>query len=188
VASLTPKTSVRVDLNGAWDLLTATRLLPRLEDAGIELIEQPTPANDLEALEQLGALLRIPVMADESLRSDRDALVLATRRAADIFSLKIGKSGGQLATQRIAAIAHGAGIPCHGGTSIESALGTLAAAALMCTLPVVTYGSELLGPLLMDGSLLTEPLNYRAGALHLPDGPGLGGELDEDRVAHYQRQ
>lgn len=187
-ASLIPKASVRVDLNGAWDVLTATRLLPRLEDAGVELVEQPTPAHDLDSLERLSGMLRIPVMADESLRSDHDALVLASRRAADIFSLKIGKSGGLLATQRIAAIAHAAGIPCHGGTGIESSLGTLAGAQLTCTLPEVTYGSELFGPLLMDGTLLAEPLNYRDGALHLPDGPGLGIELDEDRIAHYQRR
>jgi muconate cycloisomerase len=187
-SSLAQVTSVRVDLNGAWDELTATRLLPRLEQAGIDLVEQPTPAWDVDALARLCALLRIPVMADESLRSDHDALTLATRRAADVFSLKIGKSGGYLATRRIAAVAQAAGIPCHGGTGIESSLGTLAGAHLLATLPAVTYGSELFGPLLMTDGLLAEPLDYRDGALHLPDGPGLGVDLDEDRVARYARR
>jgi muconate cycloisomerase len=187
-SSLTQVASVRVDLNGAWDELTATRLLPRLEQAGIDLVEQPTPAWDVDALARLCALLRIPVMADESLRSDHDALTLAARRAADVFSLKIGKSGGYLVTRRIAAIAQAAGIACHGGTGIESSIGTLAGAHLMCTLPAVTYGSELFGPLLMTDGLLTEPLDYRDGALHLPEGPGLGIDLDEDRVARYARR
>jgi muconate cycloisomerase len=187
-SSLAQLTSVRVDLNGAWDELTATRLLPRLEQAGIDLVEQPTPAWDVDALARLCALLRIPVMADESLRSDHDALTLAARRAADVFSLKIGKSGGYLVTRRIAAVAQAAGIACHGGTGIESSIGTLAGAHLMCTLPAVTYGSELFGPLLMTDGLLTEPLDYRDGALHLPDGPGLGIDLDEDRVARYARR
>jgi muconate cycloisomerase len=186
-AALVQVTSVRVDLNGAWDELTATRLLPRLEQAGIDLVEQPTPAHDVDALARLSALLRIPVMADETLRTDHDALVLAARRAADVFSLKIGKSGGLLATQRIAAVAHAAGIPCHGGTGLESSIGTLAGAHLMCSLPAATYGSELFGPLLMTDGLLTEPLDYRDGALHLPDGPGLGVDLDEDRVARHAR-
>jgi muconate cycloisomerase len=186
-SSLAQVTSVRVDLNGAWDELTATRLLPRLEQAGIDLVEQPTPAWDVDALARLSALLAVPVMADESLRSDHDALTLAARRAADVFSLKIGKSGGFLATQRIAAVAAAAGIPCHGGTGIESSLGTLAGAHLLTTLPAVTYGSELFGPLLMTDGLLAEPLEYRDGALHLPDGPGLGIDLDEDRVARYTR-
>jgi muconate cycloisomerase len=122
-------------------------------------------------------------MADETLRSEHDALTLAARRAADVFSLKIGKSGGYLVTQRIAAVAQAAGIACHGGTGIESSLGALAGAHL----PAVTYGSELFGPLLMTDGLLTEPLDYRDGALHQPDGPGLGAELDEDRVARYTR-
>jgi muconate cycloisomerase len=187
-SSLAQVTSVRVDLNGAWDELTATRLLPSLEQAGIDLVEQPTPAWDTDALARLSALLRIPLMADESLRSEHDALILAARRAADVFSLKIGKSGGYLATQRIAAVAQAAGIPCHGGTGIESSLGTVAGAHLMCTLPAVTYGSELFGPLLMTDGLLAEPLDYRDGALHLPDGPGLGVDLDEDRVARYARR
>ena len=187
-ASLAQVTSVRVDLNGAWDELTATRLLPRLEEAGIDLVEQPTPAWDVEAMARLCGLLRVPVMADESLRSDHDALTLAARRAADVFSLKIGKSGGYLATQRIAAVAQAAGIPCHGGTGIESSLGTLAGAHLLATLPAVTWGSELFGPLLMTDGLLAEPLDYRDGAVHLPDGPGLGIELDEDRVARYARR
>ena len=187
-SSLAQVTSVRVDLNGAWDELTATRLLPRLEQAGIDLVEQPTPSWDVDALARLCALLRIPVMADESLRSDHDALTLATRRAADVFSLKIGKSGGYLATRRIAAVAQAAGIACHGGTGIESSLGTLAGAHLLATLPAVTYGSELFGPLLMTDGLLAEPLDYRDGALHLPDGPGFGVDLDEDRVARYARR
>jgi muconate cycloisomerase len=187
-SSLAQVTSVRVDLNGAWDELTATRLLPRLEQAGIDLVEQPTPAWDVDALARLRGLLRIPVMADESLRTDHDALILAARRAADVFSLKIGKSGGYLATRRIAAVAQAAGIPCHGGTGIESSLGTLAGAHLLATLPAVTYGSELFGPLLMTDGLLAEPPDYRDGALHLPDGPGLGIDLDEDRVARYARR
>jgi muconate cycloisomerase len=187
LAALREVASVRVDLNGAWDELTATRLLPRLEAAGLDLVEQPTPAWDLEALARLSGLLQVPVMADESLRSDHDALALAARRAADVFSLKLGKSGGLLATARIAAVAQAAGIPCHGGTGIESSLGTLAGAQLMAALPAVTYGSELFGPLLMTDGLLAEPLDYRDGALHLPEGPGLGVELDEDRVSRYTR-
>jgi muconate cycloisomerase len=186
-SSLVQVTSVRVDLNGAWDELTATRLLPRLEEAGIDLVEQPTPAWAVDALARLCALLRIPVMADESLRRDHDALALAARRAADVFSLKIGKSGGYLVTRRIAAVAQAAGIACHGGTGIESSLGTLAGAHLLATLPAVTWGSELFGPLLMTDGLLAEPLDYRDGALHLPDGPGLGIDLDEDRVTRYAR-
>lgn len=51
----------------------------------------------------------------------------------------------------------------------------------------MTYGSELFGPLLMREQLLTTSLRYAGGALHLPDGPGLGIELDPAAVRRFTR-
>ncbi len=125
-------------------------------------------------------------MADESLRTEHDALALATGRAADVFSLKVTKSGGFTVTQRIAAVALAAGVPCHGGTSIEGPVGTLAALQCYAALPAVTWGCELFGPLLMTETVLTEPLDYRDGALRVPAGPGLGIDVDEERLARWR--
>jgi len=185
--ALAAKASLRVDLNTAWDEVTATRYLPRLQDAGIELVEQPLPAWDIDGMARLAARLDMPIMADESLRSEHDAFRLARARAADVFSLKLTKSGGFTVTARIAAVAAAAGLPCHGGTSIESAIGTVAGVHAFCSLPAVTFGSELFGPLLTTEDLLTEPLEYRDGHLHVPSGPGLGITLDEDKVRHFSR-
>ncbi len=179
--------SVRVDLNARWDLLTSLRYLPRLADAGVDLVEQPVPAAEVEALAEINRALPIPVMADESLRTPGDALRLAKTRAADVFSLKTTKSGGLRATRAIAEVAAAAGIPCHAGTSIESPVGTAATLQLACTTPAVTWGSELFGPLLMNEELLTTPLRYNGGELHLPDGPGLGVELDLAAVRRLER-
>lgn len=186
--ALAGRASLRVDLNASWDEPTATRYLPRLQDAGIELVEQPLPAWDVDGMTRLADRLDMPVMADESLRSEHDAFRLARAHAADIFSLKVTKSGGFTVTARIAAVASAAGIPCHGGTSIESSIGTVAALHSYCTLPAVTFGSELFGPLLTADDLLIEPLDYRDGHLRVPDGPGLGVVLDEDKVRHYSRE
>ncbi|MFC5995915.1 muconate/chloromuconate family cycloisomerase [Pseudonocardia hispaniensis] len=178
---------VRVDLNARWDRLTSLTYLPRLVEAGVELVEQPVPGDQVEALAEINAALPIPIMADESLRTPADALRLATRRAADVYSLKTTKSGGLRATRAIAEIAAAAGIPCHGGTSIESPIGTVASLHLACASPAVTWGSELFGPLLMREELLTHPLRYADGELHLPAGPGLGVELDPDAVRAWTR-
>jgi len=179
---------VRVDLNARWDLLTSLRWLPRLADAGVDLVEQPVPGNEVEWLAEINAALPVPVMADESLRTPTDALRLVRLRAADVFSLKTTKSGGLRYTRAIAEIAAAAGVPCHGGTSIEGPVGTVASLHLACALPGVTYGSELFGPLLMREQLLTEPLRYAGGELHLPEGPGLGIELDPAAVARFTRR
>jgi muconate cycloisomerase len=184
---LAGRASIRVDLNARWDLLTSLRWLPRLADAGIDLIEQPVPGAQVEWLAEINAALPVPVMADESLRTPADALRLARMRAADVFSLKTTKSGGLRYTRAIAEIATAAGIPCHAGTAIEGPIGTTATLHLACSSPGVTYGSELFGPLLMQAQLLTTPLRYRSGVLHLPEGPGLGIELDPDAVASFTR-
>lgn len=126
-------------------------------------------------------------MADESLRTASDALRLARTRAADVFALKTTKSGGLRTTRAIAEIAAAAGVPCYSGTSIETGLGTAASLQLACACPAVTFGSELFGPLLMSAQLLTTPLRYHDGELHLPDGPGLGVELDPDVVRALTR-
>jgi muconate cycloisomerase len=179
--------SVRVDLNGRWDRLTSLTHLPKLVDAGIALVEQPVPGAKADALAEINRALPIPVMADESLRSPGDALRLATTRAADVFSLKTSKSGGLRARKAIAEVAAAAGIPCHGGTTIESPVGTAASLHLACAAPAVTWGSELFGPLLMREELLATPLRYADGELHLPDGPGLGVELDPAAVRRWTR-
>lgn len=184
---LAGRTSLRVDLNGAWDELTATRWLPHLQQAGIEVIEQPLPAWNIAGAAALSDRLTVAIMADESLLTPQDAARLIRGRAADLFSVKVAKSGGLAAVQRIAGIAQTAGIACHGGTTIETSVGTAASAHLFCALPAVTAGSELFGPLLLGDDIVDTPVHYQAGFLRPPAGPGLGVTLDETKIAKYAR-
>ena len=178
---------VRVDLNARWDRLTSLRYLPALAEAGVELIEQPVPGYDIESLAEINAALPIPVMADESLRTAAVAMRLAQRRAADVFAVKTTKCGGLRASMEIAAIGMAADIPTHAATSIESPVGTAASLHFACAAPGATWGSELFGPLLMAEEMLTQPLRYADGHLHLPEGPGLGVDLDPDKVRAFRR-
>jgi len=184
---LARRTSLRIDLNGAWDELTATRWLPHLEQAGIEVFEQPLPAWNVTGMAALADRLTVPIMADESLLTPQDAARLVGARAADLFAVKVAKSGGLSAVQRIAAIAETAGIGCHGGTTIETSVGTAASAHLFCALPAVTAGSELFGPLLLADDIVENPVDYHSGFLRPPTGPGLGFILDETKIAKYTR-
>ncbi|TNM67602.1 chloromuconate cycloisomerase [Streptomyces sp. NP160] len=180
--------SVRVDLNARWDLATSLRWLPALADAGVDLVEQPVPAAEVDWLRQISADLRIPVMADESLRTPSDAFRLASSGAAGVFSVKTTKSGGLRRCAEITAIGAAAGVPCHAGTSIEGPVGTAATLHLACAAPGMTWGSELFGPLLMTEQLAVQPLRYADGHLHLPDGPGLGVDLDPAVVERLTRR
>jgi muconate cycloisomerase len=186
--ALGDQASVRVDVNQAWSETDAMLGMGMLEQAGVDLVEQPIAAGNDEGMRRLRAMNRIPLMADEALHGPADAFRLAERRAADVFAIKITQSGGLRGAQQVAAIGEAAHIGLYGGTMLEGAVGTIASAHLFATFPELAWGTELFGPLLLTEEILRTPLEYRDFALHLPTGSGLGIEIDEDKLAFLQRQ
>ncbi|MBS0507317.1 MAG: muconate cycloisomerase [Proteobacteria bacterium] len=176
---------VRVDVNMAWSELQARRGLAGLVDAGCELVEQPVAS--AEALARLKGQFQIAVMADESLTGPVSAFALARVAGADVFAVKTEQSGGLQAAQQVAAIADAGGIELYGGTMLEGAVGTIAAAHAFATFRNLQWGTELFGPLLLTEEILAEPLRYQDFELTVPSGPGLGLRLDEDRVQFFRR-
>ncbi|WP_085522775.1 muconate/chloromuconate family cycloisomerase [Tuberibacillus sp. Marseille-P3662] len=179
--------TIGIDPNGSWDRLTSKKSMEDLSKSNIDFIEQPLPPNDIEGLAQLADMKQVPIMADESLQSIHDALRLVDQKAADIFSLKIHKSGGMKNTVKIAGIAEAAGISCFGGTSLESSIGTAACLHAYCSISNLDYGSELFGPDWLADDLVTDPITIKEGQIQVPHQPGLGVELDEDKIATYKR-
>lgn len=186
--ALGDRASVRVDVNQAWSETDAMLGMGMLQDAGVDLVEQPIAAHDIEGMRRLRNMNRIPLMADEALHGALDAFRIAESRAADVYAIKITQSGGLRGAQQVAAIAESANIGLYGGTMLEGAVGTVASAQLFATFPELAWGTELFGPLLLTEEILRTPLQYRDFELQLPSGPGLGIELDEDRLAFLQRQ
>lgn len=185
--ALGDRARVTVDVNQAWNEAEAATGIAMLEAAGIDLVEQPVPREQRAALARLAARFVVPIMADETLCGPEDAMDLARLGAADVFALKIAKSGGIHGMLRTAAVGDAAGIALYGGTMLEGSVGTIAAAHGFCTLPQLAWGTELFGPLLLKDDVVTLRPAYRDFELHLPDGPGLGLMLDEDKLAFYRR-
>jgi muconate cycloisomerase len=185
--ALGDRASVRVDINQAWSESIAANAIAALEDVGCDLVEQPIALSNRKGMARLAMRARIPVMADESLRGPETAFDFAAHAAADVFAVKIMQSGGLFAAARVAAIADAAGIGLYGGTMLEAAVGTAAGAQLFSTFPNLEWGTELFGPLLLTEEILTEPLDYSEFSLRVPTGPGLGIQLDEDRLSHFRR-
>lgn len=179
------RASVRVDVNMAWSETQAARAIPALADAGCELIEQPvaSPA----ALARLTRRFPVALMADEIIQGPQSAFDIARNDGADVFAIKIEQCGGLFAAQRVAAIADAAGIELYGGTMLEGAFSTIASAHLFASFADLQWGTELFGPLLITEEILTEPLDYSDFALTVPNGPGLGIELDEAKVRRFTR-
>ena len=185
--ALGSRASVRVDVNQAWDEARAARGMAMLEDAGVDLVEQPVARANRAGMARLAARFTVPVMADEALHGPEDAFDIAARAAADVYAVKISPSGGPRAACRVGAIADAAGIGLYGGTMLEAGVGTAASAHVFATFPALAFGTELFGPLLLTEEILAEPLAYADFALKVPDRPGLGVELDWDRIARFRR-
>jgi len=184
---LCDKATVRGDLNAAWDEVQARSGLPALEAQGMHMIEQPLPAWNRAGMARLRKLVKMPMLADESVCSLHDARQTADLAAADAFSFKPLKSGGLLACQKIAAIASASGVACYAGTFLESSIGTASMMHLVAATAEMNFGNELVGPIWLADDLVQEPVEYRDNQVWVKHGPGLGVELDEDKFKHYQR-
>lgn len=186
-AALGDRAKVTVDVNQAWNEVDAALGIEALEAAGIDLIEQPTPREQRGALARLAARFNVPIMADEGVTGPEDALDLVRDACADVFALKIAKSGGIYGMMRTAAVADAAGVLLYGGTMLEGSIGSIASAHGFSALPQLAWGTELFGPLLLKDDIVTARPQYRDFDLHMPEGPGLGLQIDEEKLAFYRR-
>jgi len=185
--ALGDRASVRVDVNMAWSEADALRGIAMLADAGCDLVEQPIAGRSRAGMARLAARSAIPIMADEALHGPASAYDYAAAAAAHVFAVKIEQSGGLTAACKVQAIAENAGVALYGGTMLEGPVGTIASAHVFATFPALHFGTELFGPLLLTENILAEPLRYADFGLDVPDTPGLGLVLDEERIAFHRR-
>lgn len=178
------RASIRVDVNQAWDFATAKQALPALYEVGVEMVEQPIAAHDLDGMASLTEQSEIAIVADEAMRGGpTTANAIVKARAGDGVSLKIAQAGGLFACKSVAEIASAAGFALYGGTMLEGPIATAASAHLFAALPVCHWHTELFGPLLLTDEILNTPLAYEEFSLQVPKGPGLGIELNEAAVS-----
>lgn len=165
-----------MDVNEGYDRAAARQALPRMEGAGLNLVEQPLQRWDIPGMAALTQRLQLSVMADESIQSLPDALTVVQRGAADVVNIKLLKLGGFRSACDVAAVAGAAGMRVKVGSMPELGVGTLAAAHLAAVLPDATVPADLVGPLMVDGDpFLDDASGYVGnGAFNVPTGPGLG--------------
>jgi L-alanine-DL-glutamate epimerase-like enolase superfamily enzyme len=161
---------IRIDGNEGWDLDTARELMPELLELGIEFVEQPFPAGDLDAFYGYRALNpRLPVLIDEGCKDLASVANIAAY--ADGIVIKLSKCGGIREALRMIHAARALNLRVMLGCMIESELGIAQAAQL----------GSLVDYIDLDGHLLisSKPfsgLGLQDGRLVLSDGPGLGIE------------
>jgi L-alanine-DL-glutamate epimerase-like enolase superfamily enzyme len=176
---------IRVDVNAAWDLETAKKRLGKLEPYGVELAEQPV--GTLEEMAELAAFTSIPLAADESVASLAEAERAASMGACAYTGIKLSKVGGPEAALAIADV-----IPAFITSALDGPVGIAAAAQTALSLAETTHPERLhLAHGLATQRLFAETIasvecELRDGMLHLPPGPGLGVEIDEEALQAHR--
>lgn len=183
-AAAGPGVPLRLDANGAWHSVAeaAAAIEAFARAAPIAWIEQPLPRRNLEGLRLLRMRTGVPIMADESLHSLRDAFELARAEAVDVFNVYVSEAGGVRAAANIFAFAASLDIPCIIGSQAEMGIATAACAHLAVSLPNLPYAIETFGPLRYVRDIVEVPVLIQDGYLTPPEGPGLGVSLNEDAV------
>jgi muconate cycloisomerase len=177
---------MRIDYNQGLPAYDAVRRIKDFEPFRPTFVEQPVKMHEREALAHIAHVVDLPIMADESVFDPRTALYGAQIRIADIFSLKIMKSGGIRRALEVAAIARAAGIEVYGGCMFETGLAHAAGAHLMAAVPDLRLGCEFyMATYYALDDILVDPFPVRGGRVHVPTGPGLGVSVDPEKLARY---
>ncbi len=183
-----PGVRLRVDANMAWPTAKeAIRQIRAMEPWDLELVEQPLPAHALDAMAEVRRAIGVPLMADESVRTPRDAMEVIRRGAADIANVYVTEAGGLLNASRIFTLCEAAGMPCMIGSMPEFGIGTAAQIHLGVAMTNLGPDSDTCGVLYHAEDLLTHPLRIEDGYAYPPEGPGLGVEVDMDVLERWRR-
>ncbi|MFN3652097.1 MAG: mandelate racemase/muconate lactonizing enzyme family protein [Armatimonadota bacterium] len=177
---------LRVDANMAWSRSTAVRAINQLAEFGIQYVEQPIPCGDPEGMAMVARQVSVPLAADEGITGIKDALALVEHRAVEVFVLYVSEAGGLTRARDIVHLADAAGIACVTGTWAELGVGTAAAAHLVASSRNFQMANDTHYSM-QDDDILTEMLPLKGGKMPLPTGPGLGVELDPEKVERYHR-
>jgi len=181
-----PEFDIRVDYNQGLAPTDALRKLRDIETFDVTFIEQPVPAHAWRVMQSLTSALDTPLLADESVFNSAEMTGAIEHRLCNCVSVKIMKSGGLTHGQVIAAIAGSAGMAAYGGDMFETGVAHLAGTHMIATSPNISLGCEFYqASYYLQEDLLTEPFPIENGKVIVPNGPGLGMNVDIDRVSHY---
>ncbi len=176
---------LRMDANQQCDVRQALELCRAVKSCDMQLFEQPTPKDDLEGLARVRREGGLPIMADESI-SDHASLVRVIKAdCCDFVKFGIKQAGGLLPSARMLATAEAAGLPVVLGHGFGLDLSTMAEIMLGATSRNIVPGLECVGPLKVVDTVATSRLDIGSGSIALPSGPGLGIDLDEEKLARY---
>ena len=192
-----PDINICVDANqGYSSAKTAVKIIKAMEEYNLLYVEQP-----VEGIDQMAEVARrvdTPIMADESAWTPQDVIEIAQKKAADVISIYTTKPGGMFKAKKVAAVAEAAGLASNVNGSVETGVGNAANIHLAASTGIVTYGCVVpvstpkgkgkggVAGIYYQDDIIKEPFDYSDGDVIVSSKPGLGVELDEDKIENYR--
>jgi len=182
--SLGPRFGLRVDPNGFWSRGTAIRIAKRLENCNLEYLEDPTWG--LEGMARVRERTSIPLATNMCVARFDDFAAGVAMKAVDIVLSDIYYWEGINGVRALATMcdAFRLGLGMHSGSELGVTLAAMLHTAAI--LPNLTYSVDTLYHHLLDDVIVGGKMQFRNGALPVPRGPGLGVELDPDKLARAE--
>lgn len=183
--------SLRVDCNQGYGVADAVKMIRAIEPYGVELVEQPTVWWDFGSLAEVAAAVDTPIMPHESMYLLSDVKNLIDVGAVGVLGLKTYRPwGGVTGARRLLEMARVMNIPCMFHDDVEMGVSLAAATQIISAYRrVITHKCELSGfPEWMKDDVVKKPIRFEGGFVHVPDGPGLGVELDDSKLEKYAKE
>jgi glucarate dehydratase len=182
-----PEHRLRLDPNGAWTVGTSLRVASALRDCDLEWLEDPTTG--LDGMAEVTRRSPIPTATNMCLIDFHELSSAIAKRAVDVMLLDVYFLGGLRGAREMAAAcgAFGIDVGIHSGGAggVEIGVGIAAMLHLASTLPTLRCAMDQMYHHLEDDVIKGGPMPYRDGELAVPTGPGLGVELDPERMGRY---
>jgi L-alanine-DL-glutamate epimerase-like enolase superfamily enzyme len=182
-----PEGFLWADANGGYDRATALEVAPKLADAGVDVLEAPLRPNRISGYQALTRQGALPILMDEGVVSEVELSEFIRLEMLDGVAMKPSRCGGLLTAKRQIEMILDAGLMWLGSGLTDPDISMAAALAL--------YGAfsqdkplALNGPQFLTADVLSKPLTIRNGSAVVPDGPGLGVQVDEGKVARLMKE
>ena len=172
--------SIKVDANEGWAPAEAVSNIRRLAKHGLAGVETPVPRDVPADIASVRRQVDVPIL--EHVATPEYGLALLKAEAVDVFNVATTGCGGLWPARQVVALAEAGGVGVLLGSTVEMGLGTLAQLHLAATVPNLTLPSDLIGPGMYRDEVLTAPVRYHEGKLRVPDGVGLGGNIDPRKL------
>ncbi len=179
-----PHVKLRYDPNAAWSVETAITILPQMAEVGLEYAEDPTDL--IEGMSRLRAAVAVPLATNMCVTRFSDIPLGFRMGAVDIILSDVHFWGGLAQCRKLAGVAETLQLGLGMHSDRELGISTAAMVQFAAATPTLMYAIDSHYHDQVD-DIITTPWTYVHGGFRLPPGPGLGVEVDWDKVRHYHQ-